>query len=134
MCYPSVCFFFLCGHLGPPSGENAVFVFFLGGHFATHRRKCRVCFVFFSCVDICPPPAAKMPWGSKMPCLFFFSCVGICPPGGQSAVGFRVIHNLHIPDDSFLNSTIYYRIACGESLIYLLLTRLKLLSLVQSHM
>ena len=27
-------FFFLCGYLGPPSGENAVFVFFLGGHFA----------------------------------------------------------------------------------------------------
>ena len=36
MCYPSVCFcFFSCvGTLAPPSGENAVFVFFLGGHFA----------------------------------------------------------------------------------------------------
>ena len=50
-------------------------------------------------------------------------------------VWLKVVHNLHIQNDSFLNSTKQYqKIVCGESLVYLLLTRFELFSLVQSHM
>ena len=50
-------------------------------------------------------------------------------------VWFTVIHNLHIQKNSFLNSTIYYHeLLVVKSLVYMLLTRFELFSLVQSHM
>ena len=49
-------------------------------------------------------------------------------------VWFTAIHNLHIQKNWFLSSTKYYHELLGKSLIYLLLTRFKLFSLVQSHM
>ena len=50
-------------------------------------------------------------------------------------VWFTVIHNLHIQKNSFLNSTIYYHeLLVIKSLVYMLLTRFELFSLVQSHM
>ena len=50
-------------------------------------------------------------------------------------VWFTVIHNLHIQKNSFLNSTIYYHeLLVAKSLVYMLLTRFELFSLVQNHM
>ena len=47
-------------------------------------------------------------------------------------VWFTIIHNLYIQNDSFLNSTIYqHELLAVKSLVDMLLTRFKLLSLVQ---
>ena len=54
---------------------------------------------------------------------------------GPSVVWFTVIHNLHIQKNSFLNSNIYYHeLLVVKNLVYMLLNRFELFSLVQIHM